>query len=60
LEFRISYGEGGDGIVPDANYRFTSPDALISGSAAAAEGLRAGLPLIAAEIAAITPMQIVP
>jgi hypothetical protein len=52
----VYYGQGENGaahtLYPDARYRFTSPDALIADPQAAAEGLRAGLPLIADEIAA--------
>jgi hypothetical protein len=55
LDTRILYGEtSGDGvraIYPDARYRFTSPGAVMADPVSAAEGLRAGLPLIAAEIA---------
>lgn len=52
----VFYGQSDAGaphaLFPDARYRFTSPDALIADPQAAAEGLRAGIPLIADEIAA--------
>jgi hypothetical protein len=62
-EFRISYGEGDNGpntLYPDAGFRFTSPDALTADPSAAAEGLRAGLLPLAAEIAAIVRAQMAP
>jgi hypothetical protein len=52
---RILYGQGGERgarvLYPDARYRFTSVDALLSDPAAAAAGFRAGVAPVAAEIA---------
>lgn len=62
-EFRITYAEGETGahtIAPDASYRFTSPDALVTDPSAAADGLRAGLLPMANEIAAIVRAQRLP
>lgn len=62
-EFRITYAEGENGphiISPDARFRFTSQDALLTDPSAAAEGLRAGLLPMAAKIAAIVRAQIAP
>ena len=51
---RITYGESDTSaphmFYPDARFRFTSPDALIADPASAAEGLRAGIPVVAGEI----------
>ena len=62
-EFRITYAEGVYGahtISPDASFRFTSQDALLTDPSAAAQGLRAGLFPMAAEIAAIVRAQRLP
>jgi hypothetical protein len=59
-EFRVTYAEGETGahtISPDARFRFTSQDALLTEPSAAAEGLRAGLLPMANEIAAIVRAQ---
>jgi hypothetical protein len=63
VEFRITYAEGANGphtISPDARFRFTSQDALLTEPSAAAEGLRAGLLPMANEIAAIVRAQRLP